>query len=219
MKEKNNWVSEDSNQSILQGIRNVIHQHVTASQNAERANEVDEKIQAEQAALEKQYASWVLDEPSKFHLRFMSLLLAGYRVLQSLLSRDDALVLLKKAAIEPSRQGILYGVRYALDTAPDPMTALTDASREREEHFFGRTFAFERIQDDSNAYLLHVRGCFYHKFSVENNVPELMQILCAWDWSWADAIQPEKDGFQFELPTTLGFGGDVCRFYFRRRSR
>jgi hypothetical protein len=219
MKEQSKWVSEDINQSILQGVRDVINQHMTNLQNADRAEELDQKIQAEQAALEKQHASWVVDEPGKFHLRFMSLLLAGYRILQGVLTKDDALILLKKAAIEPSRQDILQGVRYALNYAPDPMKVLTDASKEREEEFFGQTFAFERIQDDNHAYLLHVNGCFYHRFSVENNVPELMQILCAWDWSWADAIQPEKDGFKFELPTTLGLGGDVCRFYFRRNPR
>jgi hypothetical protein len=216
MKEQSKWVSEDINQSILRGVRDTINQYMTVFKNAGYTKELDKKIQAEQTALEKQYGSWVVDEPSKFHLRFMSLLLASYRVLQSVLSKDDTLILLKKAAIEPSRQSILQGVRYALDYAPNPMTVLTDASKEREEEFFGRTFAFERIQDDNKAYLLHVNGCFYHKFSVENNAPELMQILCAWDWSWADAIQPEKDGFKFELPTTLGLGGDVCRFYFRR---
>ena len=219
MKEQSKWVSEDINQSILMGVRGVINQHMTAFKNADHARELDRKIQVEQAALEKQYASWVVDDPSKFHLRFMCLLLAGYHVLQSVLPKEDALALLKKAAIEPSREDILQGVRYALDYATDPMTVLTDASKEREEEFFGQTFTFERIQDDNNAYLLHVRGCFYHKFAVENQAPELMQILCAWDWSWADAIQPEKDGFKFELPTTLGFGDDVCRFYFRRNTR
>ncbi len=218
MTEQSKWVSEDTNQAILQGIRDLINQHLTSLQSAERAQELDQTIQEKQAEIERQYTNWIDDEPSRFHLRLMSLLLASYRILQNVLPKDEALALLKKALIEPNHQAIQEGVRYALDYAPDPMSVLINASKEREEKFFGRTFSFEPIQDDDQAYLLHVKQCFYHRFAVANGVPELMQILCEWDWIWAETIEPEKHGFWFEFPTTLGYGGDVCRFYFRRGS-
>jgi hypothetical protein len=218
MTEQSKWVSEDTNQAVLQGIYDIISQHMTSLHSPERAQELKQTIQEKQVEIEKQYANWIDDEPSRFHLRLMSLLLASYRVLQNVLPKDDTLALLKKAVIEPNRQVIQEGVRYALDYAPDPMSVLINASKEREENFFGRTFTFEPVQDDDKAYLLHVKQCFYHRFSVENGAPELMQILCEWDWIWADAIEPQKHGFSFELPTTLGYGGDVCRFYLRRGS-
>ncbi len=219
MTEQNEWVSEEANQSILQGIYDFIEQQLTLRYGPQRAEEIDRTIREAQATIEQQHADWIDDEPSRFHLRFMAVLLAGYRTLTELMSKEEALALLTKAAIEPNRVAIGEGVKAALDHAPDPMLVLVDASKQREEYFFGKTFTFERHQDDQQAYILHVKRCFYHQFAVANGAPELMQVLCEWDWIWAKAIEPTKHGFSFELPTTLGYGADMCRFCFRRLTR
>jgi hypothetical protein len=217
--EQSQWVSDDANQSILQGAQDFIRQHITNLYDHQRAQEIEREILKTRDQIEHQYSSWIDDKPSKFHLRFMSLLLASYRTLLELMTREEALDLVKKAVIEPNRQAIGEGVRYALDAASDPMSVLVNASREREEYFFGRTFTFDRYQDDEQAYILHVKRCFYHQFAVVNEAPELMQVLCEWDWIWAKAIEPSRHDFSFELPTTLGYGGDMCRFCFRRLTR
>lgn len=219
MTEYSKWVSDDANQSILQGIHGVIGQQIVHLYGSQRAQEIDQTISHTQAKIEQQHARWIEDEPSKFHLRFMALLLASYRTLLELMPKEDVLALLTRATIEPNRRAIGEGVKYALDHAPDPMMVLVDASKQREELFFGRTFTFERHQDTHHAYILHVKRCFYHQLALENDTPELMQILCKWDWIWATAIEPAKHGFSFELPTTLGYGGDMCRFWFRRLTK
>jgi hypothetical protein len=219
MTEQDKWVSEEANQSILQGIHDVIEQQMARLYGSQRAQEIDRAIRKAQTDLEQQHTDWIDDVPSQFHLRFMALLLAGYRTLVELMPKEEALAILSSAAIEPNRAAIQEGVKSALDYAPDPMMVLIDASRQREEYFFGRTFTFERHQDDQQAYILHVKRCFYHQFALANDAPELMQILCEWDWIWAKAIEPARHGFSFELPTTLGHGGDMCRFCFRRLTR
>lgn len=219
MTEQNEWVSEDANQGILQGIYDFIGQQLNERYGPQRAQEIDRAIHQAQATLEQQHADWIDDEPSRFHLRFMTLLLAGYRTLTKLMTKEEVLALLTKAAIEPNRTAIGEGVKAALDDAPDPMRVLVDASKQREEYFFGKTFTFERHQDDQQAYILHVKRCFYHQFTLAHDVPELMQILCEWDWIWAKAIEPVRHSFSFELPTTLGYGGEMCRFCFRRLTR
>ncbi len=216
MTEQNQWVSKEANQAILQGIRDVISQRITSLHGAEHAHELEAKIQTMQTELERQYFDWIEDEPSKFHLRLMSCLLASYRALTELMPQAEALTLVKTALLEPNRAALREGVGYALDHAPAPMSVLVDASKAREAEFFGQTFTFERQQDDDRAYILLVKRCFYQRFAVANGAPELMQILCEWDWLWATAIEPAKHGFGFELPTTLGYGGDACRFCFRR---
>jgi hypothetical protein len=203
----------------LQGIYAVIEQHIAGLYDAGRAQTLSKTIRAAQARIEQEQAERIEDQHSKFHLQLMALLLAGYRSLQGLISKEEALALLKRATIEPSLAAIGEGVKYALDQAPDPMQVLVEASRQRETDFFGSSFTFERYQDDQQAYILHVRRCFYERFARENGVPELMQILCEWDWSWARAIEPARHAFSFELPTTLGYGADMCRFCFRRLSR
>ena len=219
MTEQSKWVSDDINQALLQGILDFITRHIARLHSSQRAQEVSQTICAMQAELEHQYASWLQDRPSKFHLRFMSLLLASYRTLSELMPQEEALTLVKTAVIEPGRQALTEGVKSALDYASDPMAMLVDASKQREEFFFGNTFSFERYQDDEQAYILHVKRCFFHQFALANDAPELMQVLCEWDWIWADAIEPARHGFTFELPTTLGYGGDKCQFCFRRRAK
>lgn len=57
MTEQSKWVSEDTNQAILQGIRDLINQHLTSLQSAERAQELDQTIQEKQAEIERQYTN------------------------------------------------------------------------------------------------------------------------------------------------------------------
>ena len=219
MLEQNKWVSDDINQRLCQGFHYTIQQAIAQRYGSQRAQDAGRKILSLQSQIEKEYASWVDDEPSKFHLTSIALLLAGYRTLLEWMSKEDSLALLTFAMTEPNRQEIRDGVRYALDGSSDPMKVMVEASKQREEFFFGHTFTFERHQDDDQAYILHVKRCFYHQFALANEVPELMQILCEVDWVWAGAIDPTKHGFSFELPTTLGYGEDMCRFCFRRLTK
>lgn len=219
MEEQSQWVSNYSNQSLLQGIHTAIRQHVTQHYGSQIADEIEQTIQTTQTQLEQHHASWVIDEASTFHLRLMSLLLASYRALSDIMAEGEALLLLKDATIEPSRKAIRESTKRALDDASNPMAVLVDVSKQLESDFFGQSFTFERYQDDQQAYILHVKRCFYHEFTVANKVPELMQILCESDWVWASAIEPAQHGFSFELPTTLGYGGDMCRFCFRQLTK
>lgn len=92
----------------------------------------------------------------------MCLLLASYRILSDIMAEGEALALLKVATIEPSRKVIHESTKRILDDASDPMAGLVDASKQRESGFFGQSFTFERHQDDQQAYILHVKRCFYH---------------------------------------------------------
>ncbi len=219
MLEQNKWVSDDINRRLCQGFHDTIHHAIAQRYDVQHAQDIDCKILSLQSKIEEEYAGWIDDEPSQFHLTSMALVLAGYRTLLEWMPKEESLALLTSAMTEPNRQEIRDGVRYALDNSSDPMKVIVEASKQREEFFFGRTFTFERHQDDDQAYILHVKRCFYHQFALANDVLELMQILCEVDWVWAGAIEPAKHGFSFELPTTLGYGADMCRFCFRRLTK
>ena len=45
-----------------------------------------------------------------------------------------------------------------------------------------------------------------------------MPVFCDMDTNWMDAVEPGRHGFRFERPTTMGYGGDRCRFWFIRTS-
>src|SRR5262249_3076329 len=103
-----------------------------------------------------------------------------------------------------------------LDAASDPFSAMVEVSKAQEEHAYGRTFTFERPVDDGREYLLEIHRCFYHDVLVANSAAELTPALCAFDTNWIEAIDPDRHGFRFERPTTIGLGGAYCPFHFIR---
>lgn len=185
---------------------------------ADRALELEETIRDHQAEIEDRHASWVEDEQSRFHLRFGALVLAGYRALLETLPKGEALALLREAVVGPSRPWMLGGTEAALDHGPDPFVLMTGISKEKEAGYYGRTFAWEHLQDDEHAYLPSVTGCFWHRLALANDAPEIMPTICDFDTNWMDAVEPERHGFRVERPTTLGYGGDRCRFWFIRKA-
>lgn len=219
MSEQSKWVSDDLNQDIIREFYSTMERAITQRYDAQRAQDVVNKIRDAQAQFESQHAHWIDDEQSKYHLQSMASLLASYRILLELMPKDECLALLTSAAFEPHRRQIQTSVRDTLDASADPFLEMVAASKQREEFFFGHTFTFERFQDDQQAYILHVRRCFYHQFALANGALDLMKVLCEADWVWADAIEPARHGFSFEMPTTLGYGADMCRFCFRRLTK
>jgi hypothetical protein len=146
----------------------------------------------------------------------MTLALAAYRVLQRCVPKDDAFEKVRRAFIEPGRADTLREMAEMMNTASDPFRDLVTYSKCQEEQFWGSTFNFERVQDDDQAYKLHINECFYHRFFSENGAPELTRLACDINANWIDAIDPAKHGVRFERPSMLGYGGDKCRFYFYR---
>lgn len=217
MTDHNDWTTtpEEAYLAIEGGFFGVLGERVAGRVNLA---ELGRNIRACQAEIEGRHASWVEDEQSTFHLRFAALALAGYRALLEVLPGDEALALVRDALIEPSRPWMLSGTEQALDHAPDPFALMTGISKEKEADFYGRTFAFERPQDDEHAYLLNITRCFWYRFFAENGAPELMPAFCDFDTNWMDAVDPGRHGFRAERPTTLGYSGDTCRFWFIRSS-
>jgi hypothetical protein len=118
-----------------------------------------------------------------------------------------------------------YGAQIAaytvnmLDGAEDPFRRLVDESKAREETYFGPSFVFERTRDDNNAYNLHIKSCAFHRLFQLWDMPFLTALFCRLDEAWIKTIDTGRHGFEFNRPTTIGFGQDCCRFLFSRTSR
>jgi len=93
---------------------------------------------------------------------------------------------------------------------------MVDLTKDREEHAFGAGFVFTHPDDDADRYTAEVERCFYHDVLKANRAARLTQISCAFDSNCIGAIDPARDGFEFERPTTIGTGGPNCPFRFRR---
>jgi hypothetical protein len=99
-----------------------------------------------------------------------------------------------------------------------PFAAIVAASREREEHYFGPSFEFERPIDDGHGYVLQVRHCLFHETLRSCGRTELQPVLCRFDLNWADALDPHRHHAQFARPSTFATA-DLCRMWFMRLER
>src|SRR5262249_14865478 len=162
-------------------------------------------------------AGMIEDEPSEMHLRMTSLVLAGYRVLLPRLSPPERIREILCAALkEPFSGEIKPGFRQWLDTTPDALKGMAEGSKGRAAGY-GETFLFEHEGDgEGHFFATNIKRCFYHSFFVANGAPEMTTVFCEWDNIWAEEIVPARHGLRFDRPTTLGYGGDMCRFQFRR---
>ena len=62
-----------------------------------------------------------------------------------------------------------------------------------------------------------IQRFFFNDFLRDNQVPELIPVLCACDNIWADEIKKEKHGVTFQRPSLLSLGDDACRLQIERR--
>ena len=158
----------------------------------------------------------IVDEPSRHNLAMTLAVLAAYQELASDGEEESLIEALRAAFVEPLEPFVRTATRSVLDQAPDPFRAMVDLTKDREEHAFGAGFVFTHPDNDHDRYTAQVERCFYHGALAANGAAHLTQIFCAFDSNWIDAIDPVRDGFEFERPTTISTGGRSCPFQFRR---
>ncbi len=179
---------------------------------ADRLRDRHERLVAEQ-----QYR--VVDEPSHYNLAMTLAVLGAYQELVPGHSEGELLPALTAAFVEPLQRFVRDATRSVLDQAPDPFAAMVALTRDREQQAFGAGFEFTHPDDEPRRFTSQVQRCFYHDVLRANGAERLTPVFCAFDANWIDAIDPGRDGFEFERPTTIGTGGPCCPFRFRRTSR
>lgn len=158
----------------------------------------------------------IVDEASRHNLALTLAVLAGYHELNSARSDEELISLLRSAFVQPLQSFVHAATRSALESALDPFAAMVGISKEREQRAFGAGFEFSHPEDDRDNYTAEVHRCYYHEVLRANGARHLTPVFCAFDANWIDAIEPGRDGFEFERPTTIGTGGASCPFRFRR---
>jgi hypothetical protein len=172
-------------------------------------------IRERKALRRHQVDALVHNELDEMNVGYTLLAVAALDVLAPSIGRDEALRVIDACLNEPLREAVLRGTRQMLDEAPDAFRALVDASREREHHYFGPSFVFEHVIDDSHGYVLHIPRCLYHEVLFACDALELQPVMCRADVNWIDAIDPAVHHVRFVRPSTFATGG-LCRMWFMR---
>jgi hypothetical protein len=173
------------------------------------------RIRARIGQLERRTAHLVANELDSGNVGFTLLAAAAYQVLVPELGREEASKVVDACLNQPLRPWVLAGARKMLDESPDPFATLVAASREREAHYFGSSFQFERPVDDGHGYVLHIRRCLFHEALRACGSPELQPVLCRFDLNWSDAVDPARHHLRFVRPSTFATA-DLCRMWFMR---
>jgi hypothetical protein len=150
------------------------------------------------------------------NVRFTALAVAAFEVLAPVCGTAKAAAIVDDCLNRPLRQQVIDGTAAMLDNTTDPFAALVEASKEREQTYFGPSFTFERPVDDQDTYVLDIKRCLFHETLTAAGHPELQPILCRFDLNWADAIDPERHRLRFVRPVTFA-SGDTCRMVFTRQ--
>lgn len=178
-----------------------------------------DRLRGRHGRLVAQQQDRVVDEPSGYNLAMTLAVLGAYQELVPGHGDGELLPALRAAFVEPLEPFVRNATRSVLDQAADPFAAMVALTRDREQQPFGAGFEFTHPEDDPERFTSQVERCFYHDVLRANDAERLTAVFCAFDANWIDAIDPDRDGFEFERPTTIGTGGPCCPFRFRRTSR
>ena len=163
------------------------------------------------------------DAPAHDNRAYAAAVLAAHTVLSAAdpdwgLPVGEGLVgWLTEAFVEPFAAPVRAGTRAMLDSAGDPFASMVALARSLETDAYGEEFEFRHPVDDDAGFHADVHRCGYHDFLARHDAAGLTRVLCAFDANWIDAIEPDRDGFEFTRATTIGLGGAICPFHFRRR--
>jgi hypothetical protein len=205
-----------SERSFRKQYLNILRQHIPELSSNQK-NEICRETKWLADKLTRENEAMIVDRAARTHLGMTALVLASYRVILPHFKDSESVI----SALEGTFTGVgkrwikLY-TRLMLGFSRDPFSTMIGVSKKRIENKYGKTFVFEYSGDGRNNFVITTKKCFYHDFFVANDIPELTRVFCSGDNNWFDEIKPEKHGFKFERPLTLGYGGSECPFIFTR---
>jgi hypothetical protein len=161
----------------------------------------------------------ISNELDKGNVCFVLIAVSLYETfLEQGIHTDEAILLTDSCINKPLRAYLVNGTRKLFDQAVNPFQTIVQASKEREEHYFGNSFKFERPVDNEYGYILNITKCLFHETLKVLNRKELQHILCRMDLGWINGIDPEKHLMQFVRPVTYATG-NTCQMWFIKKER
>jgi hypothetical protein len=73
-------------------------------------------------------------------------------------------------------------------------------------------FEWDFERPDPGTFEMKVKRCFFHDYFARHDAPLLTTIMCAFDVSFMQAIDPAVSGLRAERTSLLSLGDDECRF-------
>lgn len=181
-------------------------------------SELTEEITHLGQALEKVNAWRIQDQQGAIYLKISCALLAVYRTLEHRIGNKDKLLdalreIITAVYIGESMDAFLSEHFGIFPDAPDrPWDTLCENYIPKARERFGSAWVYEQGIKDQKRFFVNIRKCGFADFLLAQGARDLLYVLCATDYTWADGL--EKYKIRFDRPTTLSEGSDACRFQF-----
>lgn len=161
----------------------------------------------------------IKNELDKGNIAFVLTTVSCFEALKALgIPENEAFQLTNDCINRPMYPYLVTETKKSFDNAENPFQTLIQASKDREENYFGNSFHFERPVDNEYGYVLHIKKCLFHETLKVLDRKELQPILCQMDLGWIDAIEPNKHLMQFARPVTFATG-NTCQMWFMRKEK
>lgn len=205
----------DSYYWIAQGALDFLRENL----DGEKASQFEKRYRELFDQSTSKVAHLITNDLDKGNVYFTLIAVSTYEALLELgYDEEEAMQLTDDCLNKPMGNYMAMGLRRFLDHADNPFQEIVQASKDREETYFGESFEFERPIDDKYGYVLHIKKCLFHEVLRTLDRKELQPILCKMDLSWINAIDPKNHNMQFVRPVTFATGS-ICQMWFMQRER
>lgn len=161
----------------------------------------------------------IKNELDKGNIVFVLTTVSCFEALEELgVPESEVFQLTNDCINKPMYPYLVSETKKSFDNAGNPFQTLIQASKDREENYFGNSFHFERPVDNEYGYVLHIKKCLFHETLKILDRKELQPILCQMDLGWINAIDLEKHLMQFARPVTFATA-NTCQMWFMRKER
>jgi L-2-amino-thiazoline-4-carboxylic acid hydrolase len=178
----------------------------------DRKDELISSIRTRAQELADADEDMIVDEPSKGALAISAVVLASFEKLLPLFAEDERRTILFLQHVMGTVLKRPYQLMFqTLSKREEPLDKIDKACRTMEPLYgAGWDMKFER--PEPGLFEMKVRRCFFRDFFTRHDATLVTTVMCAFDATWMQAIDPAVSGLRAERTSLLSLGDDECRF-------
>ena len=192
---------------FLEGIGKYLHHFAP-----DREDELMVAIKARAEELADADQDMIVDEASKGALAVSAVTLAAYENLLPVFDGDERRTILY---LQRVMGGVLerpYDLTFsALSQKDDGLDKIQKAC-ENTKGLYGAGWDFDFGRPEPGLFEMKVGRCLFRDYFARHGVPLVTTVMCAFDVTFMQAIDPAVSGLRAERTSLLSLGDDECRF-------
>jgi hypothetical protein len=192
---------------FLDGVGKYLHHFAP-----DREDEVIAAIKARADELVEADEDMATDGPGKGALASCAVVLAAFEMLLPLFGGDKSRTIL---FLQHVMGGVLerpYEILFGTLSEGEDALEKIDRACSKMKAVYPAYFEWEFGRPDPGTFDMKVHRCFFNDFFARHDAKLLTTIMCAFDVTFLQAIDPAVTGLRAQRTSLLSLGDDECRF-------